>query len=208
MRKPERIAQKLGGFRPSLTLELKRIAQDRVAQGLPLYDFGLGETKGDLAPRIRDAGIGAFRDGKTMYGNPAGLPQLRESVLSWLGLEDHYGVENVVITGGAKQALFNVFLAVCNLGDSVLFDAAPWVSYLPQAVMSSTRPVVVKPAAGDANHLKITGADLERALETTPGARLFLINSPVNPTGQLYTACEMEAPLAMSIPAIPTIFCS
>lgn len=195
----ERLSSKSHQFRPSLTLELKRIAQERLAQGLPLYDFGLGETKGDLPPRIRDAGAGAFHQGKTMYGDPAGIPELRETVLSWLRLEDQYGVENVVITNGAKQALFNAFLAVCDPGDAILLDAAPWVSYLPQAVMSSTRPVVVRPAAGDANYLKITGDDLERALTATPGAKLFLINSPVNPTGQVYTAAEIEALLQVCV---------
>lgn len=192
MSNPERISNKLKHFRPSLTLELKRIVQERVAAGLPVYDFGLGETKGDLPAPIGEAGARAFHEGRTQYADPAGLPEVRESVLQWLSLEEHYRVENVMITSGAKQALFNVLLAVCNPGDTVLLDAAPWVSYLPQAAAASTRHVVVQPRAGDANYLKITGGDLRRALDQEPGAKVFLLNSPVNPTGQVYTPGEVE----------------
>ncbi|MBI2073281.1 MAG: aminotransferase class I/II-fold pyridoxal phosphate-dependent enzyme, partial [Gemmatimonadetes bacterium] len=188
----ERISNKLKHFRPSLTLELKRIVQERLAAGLPVYDFGLGETKGDLPTRIGEAGARAFQEGRTQYADPAGLPEVRETVLQWLGLEDHYAVENVMITSGAKQALFNAILAVCDPGDTVLFDAAPWVSYLPQAAAASTRAVVVSPQAGDSNYLKITGDDLRRSLEREPGAKVFLLNSPVNPTGQVYGADEVE----------------
>ncbi len=199
MGNPERISNKLKHFRPSLTLELKRIVQDRLAAGLTVYDFGLGETKGDLPTRIGEAGARAFREGKTQYADPAGLPEVRETVLQWLGLEEHYGVENVMITSGAKQALFNAILAVCDPGDTVLFDAAPWVSYLPQAAAASTRAVVVSPRAGDANYLKITGDDLRRALKQEAGAKVFLLNSPVNPTGQVYSADEVEALLQVCV---------
>jgi len=195
----ERISAKLKHFRPSPTLELKRIVHERLAAGLRVYDFGLGETKGDLAGRISDAGARAFQEGRTQYADPAGLPEVREAVLQWLGLEDSYRVENAVITSGAKQALFNAILAVCDPGDTVLFDAAPWVSYLPQSAAASTRHVVVHPQAGDANYLKITGDDLRRALRQEPRARVFLLNSPVNPTGQVYSAGEVEALLRVCV---------
>ena len=120
----ERVSAKLSKFRSSLTLGLKRLVEDRRRSGLPVYDFGLGETKGNLDPAIRDAGERAFREERTMYTDPAGLAELREAVLHWLGLRDWYGPENVLISTGAKQSLFNIFLAVCNPGDAVLLDAA------------------------------------------------------------------------------------
>ncbi len=199
MQNHQRLSAKLGSFQPSFTLELKRIVGERVAQGLPVYDFGLGETKGDLPRHIREAGMSAFREGRTQYGDPAGLRELREAALQWLGLDHEYTTDNVVVTIGAKQSLFNVFLAACNPGDSVLFDAAPWVSYQPQAAMASASAVVVRPAAGDANYLKITPDDLREALKRQPDARLFLINSPVNPTSQLYTAEEMNGLLQVCV---------
>jgi aspartate aminotransferase len=195
----ERISAKLGKFRPSLTLALKQLVAGRVAANLPVYDFGLGETKGDLAPYIREAGERAFHDGKTMYGDPAGLPEVREAVLDWLGLRGPYEVEHVVITAGAKQSLFNIFLAICNPADIVLFDTAPWVSYQPLAVAAYATPIMVLPAAGEANRLKVTPDDLLRNLRMRPHAKLFLLNSPVNPTAQLYSAPELEALLQVCI---------
>ena len=77
-----------------------------------------------------------------------------------------------------------MFLAVCNPSDCVLFDAAPWVSYQPLAVAAYAFPVMALPAAGHANYLKVTPDDLLRNLTMRPHAKLFLLNNPVNPTGQ------------------------
>jgi aspartate aminotransferase len=195
----ERVSAKLAKFRPSLTLELKRLVGERIKAGLPVYDFGLGETKGELSAAIREAGERAFREEKTMYGDPAGIPELREAVLHWLGLEDAYGIENVVVTVGAKQSLFNIFLAVCNPADGVLFDAAPWVSYQPLATAAYAFPIMVLPAAGDANWLKVSPDDLLRNLRVRPHCKLFLLNNPCNPTAQLYSAAEIEALLQVCV---------
>jgi len=199
MQDHERISAKMAKFRPSLTLALKRLVEARREKGLPVHDFGLGETKGSLDDGIRAAGERAWREEVTMYGDPAGLPELRREVLRWLGLEGKYGIENVLITNGAKQSLFNAFLAVCNPSDAVLFDAAPWVSYQPLAVAAYGFPVMVLPAAGDRDHLKIRPEDLRRNLRMRPQARLFLLNNPVNPTAQLYDAGEVEALLRICV---------
>lgn len=195
----DRISAKLSKFRPSLTLALKHVAEERRSQGLPVYDFGLGETKGELSRYIRDAGESSFREGNTMYADPAGIPELRQAVLEWLGLNGHYDTGNVVITAGAKQSLFNIFLAICNPADTVLFDAAPWVSYQPLATAAYADPIMVLPRAGTSNHLKVSPDDLRRNLKMRPHAKLFLLNSPVNPTGQLYSADEVEALLRVCV---------
>jgi aspartate aminotransferase len=193
MREAQRISTKLDKFRPSLTLGLKTLVQQRTARGLPVYDFGLGETKGHLNPEIRAAGEQAFRQEETMYADPGGLPQLRAAVLRWLGLEGVYGPDDVVITTGAKQALLNTFMAIANPADVFLFDAAPWVSYQPLAVMSYATPVMVLPRASD--RLLIGPDDLERNIRMRPHARMFLLNNPVNPTAQMYDG-ETVAALA------------
>ncbi|UCC71706.1 MAG: aminotransferase class I/II-fold pyridoxal phosphate-dependent enzyme [Gemmatimonadota bacterium] len=195
----DRISAKLGKFRPSITLQLKRLASERIQKGLPVYDFGLGETKGTLASNIREAGVRAYREGQTMYGDPAGMPELRRAVLEWLALEDHYSVDEVVISAGAKQSLFNIFLAVCNPGDFVFFDAAPWVSYQPLAIAVYAGPIMVLPLAGARDGLKVAPEDLRRNLKMRPHAKLFLLNNPVNPTGQLYSAEEVEALLSVCL---------
>ncbi|MEE9562548.1 MAG: aminotransferase class I/II-fold pyridoxal phosphate-dependent enzyme, partial [Thermoanaerobaculia bacterium] len=127
----QRISAKIAKFHPSLTLSLKRLANGRREQGLPVYDFGLGETKGKLAPHIAAAAAQAYQNGRTMYEDPSGIMELRVAALEWLDLTDHYGPENVTITTGAKQSLFNIFLGICNPSDCVLLDSAPWVSYQP-----------------------------------------------------------------------------
>jgi aspartate aminotransferase len=104
----------------------------------------------------------------------------------------------VIITTGAKQSLFNTFLSVCSPADCVLFDSAPWVSYQPLAVAASAVPVMVLPA-DRGNRLKITAEDLERNLALRPETRLFLLNNPCNPTGQLYDAEEVEALLRVCV---------
>jgi len=194
----ERVSAKLLKFRPSLTLALKRLVEERRARGLPVYDFGLGETKGALPRELREAGERAYRDEQTMYGDPAGLLELRQQVLTWLGLEGSYTADEVVITAGAKQSLFNIFLAVCNPADCVLFDAAPWVSYQPLAVAAYAFPVMVIPRAAD-SRLKVTAEDLRRNLVLRPHTKLFLLNNPCNPTAQLYDAAEVEELLAVCV---------
>ncbi|MBI2193923.1 MAG: aminotransferase class I/II-fold pyridoxal phosphate-dependent enzyme [Planctomycetes bacterium] len=180
-------------FRPSVTLAMKEAAAARRARGLPVYDFGLGETKGQLHPVIREAGERAFRDGFTMYVDPAGLPELREAVLRWLGLESEYSPDQVVVSTGAKQVLFNILLAVCNPADAVLLDCAPWVSYQPLATAAYAFPVMVLPRSGEACFLKVEPEDLLRNLRMRPHAKLFLLNSPCNPTAQLYGPDEILA---------------
>ena len=199
MEPSERVSPKLSKFRPSLTLALKALVDERRAKGLPVHDFGLGETRGHLDPSIREAGETAFRTEDTMYGDPAGIPELRAEVLRWLDLGDRYGPDSVVISAGAKQSLFNLFLAVCSPGDVVLFDAAPWVSYQPLAAAAYATPVQVLPAEGERNLLKVGPEDLRRNLRMRPYARLFLLNNPVNPTGQLYSSAETEALLRVCV---------
>jgi len=191
----ERISAKLGKFRPSLTLALKQRVQERLAEGRSVYDFGLGETKGRLDPEIREAGERAVREERTMYTDPAGLRELREAGLQWLGLSDVYGPGNVIICTGAKQALFNIFLAVCNPADAALLEAAPWVSYQPLATAAYAFPVMVLPLGTQREWLKVTREAVERNLDARPHAKLFLLNNPCNPTAQLYTADEVDTML-------------
>jgi len=195
----QRISWKLTKFRPSLTLALKRLTEERRAKRLPVYDFGLGETKGDLNATIREAGEAAFRNQESMYSDPAGLPELRTAVLRWLDVEAHYSTENVVISTGAKQSLFNIFLALGNPSDCVLFDSAPWVSYQPLAIAAYAFPVQVLPLERRDMDLKCTPTDLRRNLTMRPHARLFLLNNPVNPTAQLYSRDEVDALLRVCV---------
>ena len=184
MQQQQRIATKVSRMRPSLTLALKAVKEERERNGDVVFDFGLGETKGKLAAVISEAGQEAFRKGETQYPDPAGLSELRQAVLKWLNLEDEYSIDNVVISTGAKQCLFNILLSVCNPGDTILLESAPWVSYEPLAISAITSPVLVIPR--ETNNMLVSVIDLERNLRRRPHSRLFLINNPCNPTAQLY----------------------
>ncbi len=193
------LSAKMEKFRPSLTLALKRLAEQRRGDRLPVYDFGLGETKGALDPDIKEAGERAFREEDTMYSDPAGLPDLRQAVLKWLDLEKHYSIDNVIVSSGAKQSLFNTFLSICNPSDCVLFDHAPWVSYQPLAIASYAFPVQVLPLVQKDDGMKVAPEDLKRNLTMRPHAKFFLLNNPVNPTAQLYTTDEVQALLQICV---------
>ena len=194
-----RIADKLTHLRPSLTLALKEQAGKRRAEGLPVYDFGLGETKGDLAPALKQGGLEAFQLERTSYMDSAGIPELRDAVLDWLNVRDSYFTDNVVVGCGAKQCLLNTFLAVCNPGDVALINPTPWVSYIPIAHCASVESVIVDPAGGVANNFKVSAQDLEQSLSEHPNAKLFLLNSPNNPTGQIYTQEEIDSLLEVCV---------
>lgn len=180
-------------FQASPTLGLKAVADHRRAQQLPVYDFGLGESTGTPDPAICGAGSDAFHSGQTMYADPAGLPDLRRAALRWLNLDTEYALDNAVICSGAKQGLFNILLSICNPGDRILLDAAPWVSYQPMARAVSVDPIRVTPRAPRPRSLKIRPADLAAAIDRHPDAKLFIFNNPVNPTGELYDQDEVDA---------------
>ncbi|MCB0333618.1 MAG: aminotransferase class I/II-fold pyridoxal phosphate-dependent enzyme, partial [Bdellovibrionales bacterium] len=173
------------------TLVAKAIVHQRKAQGLEVYDFGLGETKGDLLPEIREAACRAYTEGNTKYGPPAGMCELREEIIRWLGYEEDFTKDNVVVTVGAKQALFNTIATLCSPGDIALLHPTPWVSYIPLIHTVSARPELVIPKDPDASRWKVSAEDLEHCLSLHPQAKLFLVNSPCNPTGQFYTEAEL-----------------
>lgn len=193
-----RLSDKLGKLCQSLTLDLKQTVHARRRRNLPVYDFGLGETKGFLSPIIKDGAFQAVSREDTFYTHPAGLPEARRAVLKWLSLTGVYSEENVVISGGAKQCLLNTFMALCDQGDVVLLASCPWVSYAPLAHCVGALPQVVRPEQPTLS-LKTTAVDLERAIRANPRSRLFLLNNPCNPTGQLYSAAEQSALLEVCV---------
>ncbi|RMG40478.1 MAG: aminotransferase class I/II-fold pyridoxal phosphate-dependent enzyme [Candidatus Dadabacteria bacterium] len=194
-----RLSGKTHKFGTSRCLMAKVMVMERKSKGLPVYDFGLGEAKGEVAEFIREAGKKAFDAQHTGYVDPAGIPELRKAILKWLNIEEHYSKEEVVVNVGAKAGLFNVFLALSDPGDVILMDTAPWVSYRPMAYCCAATPVNVRPSRGTDNYLKITAQDLEDAIKRHPNARLFLLNNPCNPTAQLYSAEEIEELLQLCV---------
>jgi aspartate aminotransferase len=184
-------ADRMNRLVESQTLALAAKVRQLKAQGLEVYSFTLGEPDFDTPDHIRTAAIEAIRRGETHYPPVAGIPPLRQAVADFYQREFglRFPASQVLISTGAKQSLINVLMSLVNPGQEVILPTPYWVSYLPMTLMCEGTPVFIE--AKDENSLKITPEQLEGAI--TPHTKLFLFNSPSNPTGAVYTEAETEA---------------
>lgn len=175
---------------PSVTLAIDAKAKAMRAAGEDVCSFSAGEPDFDTPAHIREAAKMALDQGKTRYGPAAGEPALRQAIATKLNNDNHlpYRAENILVTNGGKQALFNLMLALINPGDEVIIPAPYWVSYPEMVHLASGTPVIVTTTAETG--YRITPAQLEAAI--TPKTRLFVLNSPSNPTGMVYTPEEIR----------------
>ncbi|QSF48811.1 pyridoxal phosphate-dependent aminotransferase [Thermosynechococcus sp. TA-1] len=175
---------------PSVTLAIDAKAKAMRAAGEDICSFTAGEPDFDTPAHIREAAKAALDQGKTRYGPAAGEPALRQAIATKLNNDNHlpYRAENILVTNGGKQALFNLMLALINPGDEVIIPAPYWVSYPEMVHLASGTPVIVTTTAETG--YRITPAQLEDAI--TPKTRLFVLNSPSNPTGMVYTPEEIR----------------
>ncbi len=175
----------------SATVAISQEAKRRKAAGEDVIDLGAGEPDFPTPPIPSEAGIKAIRDGKTRYPANEGILELRAAAAKhWSLLSGGRPVnaDNIVVSTGSKQALFNTCFTVFGPGDAVAIPAPAWVSY-PQIVhLTRGRPILVQ---GDPEWgLKVGVRDLERMV---PQPRGLILNSPCNPTGAVYTHAEIRA---------------
>jgi aspartate aminotransferase len=189
-RPARRLSANLDGVSGSETLRIAGLAAGMRARGAPVVSLGAGEPDFPTPAHIREAGIEAIRSGRTRYTPTAGIPELRAAIAAKLERENGIacGPECVVVTVGAKQAIFHACLALFGPGDEVLVPAPYWVSYPAMVRLARAVPVPV-PAADPSG--KVTVTELEAA--TTPRTRGLLLNSPANPTGAVYGERELAA---------------
>jgi aspartate aminotransferase len=185
------LAERLKRVKPSPTVALTgRVAQLK-AEGRDIIGLGVGEPDFDTPVHIADAGVDAIRKGFTRYTAVEGIPELKDAVIAKFrrdnGLE--YKRPQILVSTGAKQTIYNLFMAVIDPGDEVVIPAPYWVSYPDMALLAEGVPVT--PYAGPDQGYRITPAQLEAAI--TPRTRIFMLNSPCNPTGAAYTRAELEA---------------
>ena len=172
-------------------MAISQEAKRRKAAGEDVIDLGAGEPDFPTPAIPAEAGIRAIREGKTHYPANEGILELRAAAARQLSLLSHgrpVNADNIVISNGSKQSLFNVCFALFGPGDVVAVPAPAWVSY-PQIIhLARARPVLVP---GDAEWgLKVGVRDLERVV---PGAQGLILCSPCNPTGAVYTLAELKA---------------
>lgn len=185
------IASRLSVIAPAETMEMAARAAALRRQGLDVISLSQGEPDFDTPEHIQQAAVRAMREGKTRYTEAAGVLPLREAVAAKM-LADHglqYAPDDVSISAGAKQAIFNAFFATLNPGDEVVVPAPCWVSYPEIVKLTGGVPVVVE-CPREAG-FKLTPAQLEASI--TPRTKWLMLNSPSNPTGAVYSRVELAA---------------
>lgn len=185
------LSQRVQSIKESPTLAVTARAAKLKAEGRDIIGLGAGEPDFDTPQHIKDAAKAAIDSGFTKYTPVGGIPGLKKAIVAKFKRENgfDYTVNEVIVGVGGKQCIFNLALAVLNPGDEVVIPAPFWVSYADIAIVAEAKPVVVE--CGIEQGFKITPAQLEAAI--TPKTRMFMINSPSNPTGSVYTREELAA---------------
>ncbi|OKH20832.1 aspartate aminotransferase [Hydrococcus rivularis NIES-593] len=186
-----KLASRVGQVTPSLTLAIDSKAKAMKAQGIDVCSFSAGEPDFDTPQHVKEAAKLALDQGKTKYGPASGEPKLRAAIAKKLYEDNHlnYQAENIIVTNGGKHSLFNLMLALIEPGDEVIIPAPYWLSYPEMVKIASGTPVIVD--TPEENQYKITPDQLRQAI--TPRTKLFVLNSPSNPTGIVYTPDEIRA---------------
>ncbi len=176
--------------KPSPTVALTGRVARLKAEGHDIIGLGVGEPDFDTPAHIAEAGIEAIQDGATRYTAVEGIPELKDAIIAKFQRDNGltYTRSQILVSVGAKQTIYNFFMAIINPGDEVVIPAPYWVSYPDMALLADGVPVM--PYAGPEQGYKITAAQLEAAI--TPRTRVFMLNSPSNPTGAAYSRAELE----------------
>jgi aspartate aminotransferase len=185
------VSKRVQRVKPSPTVALTgRVAQLK-AEGKDIIGLGAGEPDFDTPTHIADAGVEAIRKGHTRYTPVEGTAELKDAIIAKFKRENGltYQRKQILVSTGAKQTIFNLILAVIDPGDEAVIPAPYWVSYPDMVMLADGVPVT--PYAGADQGYKLTPAQLEAAI--TPKTRLFILNSPSNPTGAAYTRAELRA---------------
>ena len=186
-----RLARRLGRVTPSATQQVLQAAGRLRRAGVDVVDLGAGEPDFPTPDPIRAAGIAAITEGFTKYTPTRGIPELREAICARYAAD--YGVtyapEEVIVTAGGKQGLFNVAMALFDRGDEVVTHAPYWPSIVEQIKLAEAEPILVRTSAEEG--FAVTA---DRVLEAvTPRTRAIILNSPGNPTGALIAESDLTA---------------
>ncbi len=197
------ISKRAQSIKPSPTLAVSQKAAELRAQGLDIIGLGTGEPDFDTPDHIKQAAIDAIGRGQTKYTPVDGTPQLKAAIVEKFKRDNQidYAANQILVSSGGKQSIFNLALALLNPGDEVIIPAPYWVSYPDIVKIAEGVPVVV--LADHTQQFKITPEQLDAAI--TDKTKLVFFNSPSNPTGVAYSRKEWEA-LAEVIRKYPQVF--
>jgi aspartate aminotransferase len=186
-----KISHRAASLAPSLTLIIDSKAKAMKAAGEDVVGFGAGEPDFDTPQHIKDAAAKALANGFTKYTPSSGIPEFREAIAAKFKNENGltYKPSQCIVSCGGKHSCYNAILATCEEGDEVLIPAPFWLSYPEMVKLAGAKPVILP--TSDRTEFKVTPDQLRKAI--TPSTRLFIFNSPSNPTGSVYTPEEAKA---------------
>ena len=184
------VSKRMAAVKPSPTGAVLALAAELRAAGRDLISLGAGEPDFDTPQHIKDAAIAAIRNGQTKYTPIDGTAELKAAIKNKFARENRldYETSQILVTSGAKQALFNLCLGLLDPGDEAIIPAPYWVSYPDMVRLAGAEAVTID--AGIERDFKITPAELEAAI--TDKTRLLILNSPSNPTGACYSEAELQ----------------
>ncbi|MDD3774832.1 MAG: pyridoxal phosphate-dependent aminotransferase [Sulfurovaceae bacterium] len=183
------LSQRIQALSPSLTIAVATLAKELKAAGKDIVSFSAGEPDFDTPKRIKEEAIKAINDGFTKYTAVAGIPELLKAISDKLKRENglNYEPNQIIVSNGAKQSLFNLFQTVIDEGDEVIIPAPYWVTYPEQVKYSGGIPVIID--TDEKSGFKMTADQLKNAI--TPKTKMIVLTSPSNPTGSVYTKEEL-----------------
>jgi aspartate aminotransferase len=185
------VSRRAQRVKPSPTLAVTALTARLKAEGKDVISLGAGEPDFDTPMHIADAGVQAIRSGFTRYTSVDGIAELKDAIIAKFKRDNDisYTRPQVLVSSGAKQTIFNLCMAVLDAGDEAIIPGPYWVSYPDMVMLADGIPVT--PSAGPEQGYKISPKQLAAAV--TSKTRLFLLNSPSNPTGAAYTRAELRA---------------
>lgn len=186
-----KLSDRVQRVKPSPTLAVTARAAELKAAGQDIIGLGAGEPDFDTPQHIKDAAIEAINSGMTKYTAVDGTASLKSAVINKFKRDNglDYTPEQILVSCGGKQSFYNLAQALLNEGDEVIVPAPYWVSYPDMVLLADATPVIIN--TDIQQNFKITPEQLEASI--TPKTRLFVINSPSNPSGMAYSAAELKA---------------
>ena len=185
------LSQRIQSFKPSATVSISNLASEMKVDGEDVINLAVGEPDFDTPSHVIEAAITAMQTGQTRYTHVAGTLTLRQAVCDKYQRDNQlsYQANQVLVSNGAKQNIYNLTVALLDTGDQVIIPAPYWVSYYAMVTMTGAECVIIPCPASQA--FKLTATQLSAAI--TPTTKLFMLNSPSNPSGQAYSGAELMA---------------
>ena len=197
------LSKNLEKIAPSATVAMTQLARDLKNQGKDVISLSAGEPDFDTPENIKRAAIEAITRGETKYTAVDGIDELKEAIIDKFSRDNNLNFlkENISVAPGGKTIIYNAMVATLNPGDEVIIPKPFWVSYPDIVKLAGGTPVTIETSRD--SYFKITADDLEKNI--TKNTKWIIINSPSNPTGEVYSSEELQS-LANVLKKYPNIY--